>query len=87
MLCLYIDELLITSSDEGYITKFYVDLMKKLEMNNLSVMTYFFGIEFHKFKKGLLVRQRRYAFEILKKFEMEHCKVEATLVEPRLQLL
>lgn len=47
-------------------------------------MTYFLGIEFHKSKKRLLMHQRRYAFEILRKFEMKHCNDAITLAEPRL---
>ncbi|XP_050896265.1 uncharacterized mitochondrial protein AtMg00810-like [Lathyrus oleraceus] len=60
--------------------------MTKFEMTDLGLITYFLGIEFHKFKKGLLMHQRRYALEILKKFEMEHCNAVITPVEQRLQL-
>lgn len=41
-------------------------------------MAYFLGIEFHKFEKGLLVHKKRYALEIFKKFDMEHCNVDIT---------
>lgn len=60
--------------------------MKEFEMTGLCCMTYFLGIEFHKSKKGLLMRQRRYALEILKKYEMEHCNMAITSAEPRLQM-
>lgn len=53
-------------------------------MTDLGLMTYFLGIEFHKSEKGLLMHQMRYSLEILKKFEMEHCKVKTTYAEPRL---
>ena len=52
--------------------------MKEFEMTDLGLMTYFLDIEFHKSEKGLLVHQRRYDVEILKKFEMEHCNVVIT---------
>lgn len=32
------------------------------------------------------MHQRRYALEILKKFEKEHCNVDITPTEPRLPL-
>lgn len=60
--------------------------MKDFEMTYFSLMTYFLGIEFHKSKKRLLMHQRRYALDILKKFEMEHYNVVITPIEPRLQL-
>lgn len=47
-------------------------------MDDLDLMTYFFDIEFHKYEKGLLMHQMRYALEILKKFEMENCNVAIT---------
>lgn len=88
ILFLYVDDLLITDSNEGYISKFKGGLMKKFEMTDLGHMTYFFGIDFHKSKKGLLMHQRRYALEILKKkTEMEHRNISITHVfEPRMQL-
>ncbi|XP_058757281.1 uncharacterized mitochondrial protein AtMg00810-like [Vicia villosa] len=49
-------------------------------------MTYFLGIKLHKSKRGLLMHQKRYALEILKKCDMEHCNATITPVEPRLQL-
>lgn len=52
-------------------------------MGNLS---YFLGIEFYKSSRGLMIHQRRYAKEILKRFEMEDCNVTSTPAEPRLQL-
>lgn len=67
ILYIYVDDLLITSNDEDYITKLKGELMKEFEMTDLDHMTYFLGIEFHKSKKGLLMHQRRYALEILKK--------------------
>lgn len=60
--------------------------MKKYEMTDLCLITYFLGIEFYKSKKGLNMHQRTYAFEILKKFEIKHCKVVVTPAKPRMQL-
>lgn len=52
ILCLYVDDLLITGRNEGYIIEFKGDLMKEFEMIDLGLMTYFLGIEFHKSEKG-----------------------------------
>ena len=84
ILCLYVDNLLITGSNEKCISKFKSELMEEFEMTYLSLMTYFFGIEFHKSKRGLLMHQRRYALEILKKFETEHDNAVISPAEPSL---
>lgn len=60
--------------------------MKEFEMTDLGFMTYFLSIELYKFERRQLMHQRRYALEILKKFEMDLCNVIITLDEPRLQL-
>lgn len=51
------------------------DLMKEFDMTDLVHITYFLGIEFQKTSKGLLMHPKRYALEILKKFEMEQYNV------------
>lgn len=86
ILCLYVDDLLITGSKGKCISKFKSGLMKEYEITYLGLMTYFLGIELHQSKRGLLMHQRIYAIEILNKFEMEHCNVAISPVEPRPQL-
>ena len=86
ILCLYVDDLLITGSCEKYISKFKEELMGEFEMSDLGSMKYFLGIEFQKTKLGLLMHQRRYAMEILKRCDMEHCNAATTPAEARLQL-
>lgn len=82
ILCIYVKDFFITSSDKGFISRFKGELMKEFEMTDLDLMTYFLCIEFYKSKKGLLMHQSRHALEILKKFEIEHCNVAITPNEP-----
>ena len=49
ILCLYIDDLLMTGNNRKCIKS---ELMKEFEMYELGLMTYFIGIEFHKSKRG-----------------------------------
>ncbi|CAJ2661986.1 unnamed protein product [Trifolium pratense] len=86
LLCLYVDDLLITGSNEAQISKFKVDMMKEFEMVDLGHISYFLGIEFQKTSEGLILHQRKYASEILKRFEMDKCNPALTPSEPRLQL-
>lgn len=81
----YVGDLLIIGRDENFFFKFKIGLMKEFEMTDLGLMTYFLSIEFYNSKKRLLMPQTRYALEILKKFEMKHCNIVITPIEPRLQ--
>ena len=42
-------------------------------MFDLGDISYFLGIKFYKTNRGLMMCQRRYAGEILKRFKMEEC--------------
>ena len=70
ILCLYVDDLLITGSCKKEIEDFKGDLNKEFEMSDLGDISYFLGIEFYKSGRGLMMHQRRYADKILKRFEM-----------------
>ncbi|PNX79093.1 putative copia-type polyprotein [Trifolium pratense] len=83
VICLYVDDLLITGSNESYISEFKSDLRKGFEMTDLGHMTYFLGIEFLRNEQGILMHQTRYASEILKRFEMDKCNVALSPAEPR----
>ncbi|GAU23070.1 hypothetical protein TSUD_183690 [Trifolium subterraneum] len=80
------DGLLITSGNEKETSDFKLELMREFEMTDLGHISYFLGIEFYKSSRGLLMRQRRYASEVLKSFEMDNCNYAVTPSEPRLQL-
>ncbi|KAK2359746.1 putative mitochondrial protein [Trifolium repens] len=86
VLCLYVDDLLITGSDEGCISEFKEELKREFEMTDLGHISYFLGIEFLRTENGILLHQSRYASEILKKFEMDKCNVVLSPAEPRFQL-
>jgi hypothetical protein len=86
ILCLYVDDLLITGSDEKEISDFKIELMREFEMTDLGYISYFLGIEFYKSSRGLLMYQKRYASEVLKRFDMVNCNHAVTPAEVRLQL-
>lgn len=46
IICLYVDDLLITGTDEAYIKCVKSKLMKEFEMFDLGNLSYFLGIEF-----------------------------------------
>lgn len=84
ILCLYVDNLLITGSCKKKIEDFKHDLSKEFEMSYLGNFSYFLGIKFYKSDRGLMMHQRRYTGETLKRFEKQDCNLTSTSVESRL---
>ena len=86
ILCIYVDDLLITGSCKKEIKDFKGDLNKEFKMSDLGDISYFLGIELYKSGRGLMMHQRRYEGEILKRFEMQEYNPTSTLAESKLQL-
>ncbi|PNX90300.1 copia-type polyprotein, partial [Trifolium pratense] len=75
IICLYVDDLLVTGSDSSEIEKFKATVNKEFEMIDLgSLLSYFLGLEFVKTSKGMIMHQQKHAMEILDRFEMNECK-------------
>ncbi|XP_031258739.1 uncharacterized protein LOC116116829 [Pistacia vera] len=53
-------------------------MQSEFEMTDLGEMTYFLGMEINQSADGIFVCQRKYANEILKKFNMENCNPVST---------
>jgi hypothetical protein len=87
VISLYVDDLLITGSNDGLIKNLMNELKKDFEMTDLGMMKYFLGMEVDQSDKGIFVCQQRYAREILKKFHMENCKPVNTPLVQNLKLL
>lgn len=78
--------MLVTGSCKKKIKDFKSDLSKEFKISDLDKISHFLGIKFYKSGRGLMLHQRRYASEILKRFKMEDCNATSTPAEPRLQL-
>jgi len=68
-----------------------VDELKKemkqvFEMTDLGLMTYFLGMEVKQNQHEVFICQKKYAREILKKFQMDECKLMSTLMNPKEKL-
>ncbi|KAL4340682.1 hypothetical protein GQ457_08G019310 [Hibiscus cannabinus] len=75
---LYVDDLLVTGSNQLLIRQFKEEMKKGFEMNDLGKMSYFLGMEIVQLQQGIFICQRKYAIEVLKKFRMENCKTVST---------
>ena len=70
----YVDDLLVTGSNEKLVKEFKAEMLKVFEMTDLGLMSYFLGIEVKQDHDGVFISQKKYAKEILNKFHMEECK-------------
>jgi len=71
---LYVDDLLVTGSNKAMVNQFMQEMETKFEMSDLGEMSYFLGMEIHQATAGIFISQRKYAWDILKRFKMERCK-------------
>ncbi|XP_024163997.1 uncharacterized mitochondrial protein AtMg00810-like [Rosa chinensis] len=60
--------------------------MAEFEMTDLGLLHYFLGIEVVQSATGIFIMQKKYAVEILDRFEMKTCNSVGTPIEPGLKL-
>ena len=58
-----------------------------LEMSDLGRLTYFLGMEFTEDAEGLVMHQRKYASDILKRFNMSDCNPSSSPAETNVKLV
>lgn len=78
VISLYVDDLLVTGNNVELIQQFKDDMLQVFEMTDLGEMSYFLGMEVEQKNGEIFISQRKYAKEILKKFNMESCKSMST---------
>lgn len=68
IICLYVDDLMLTGSNMQDIEEFKSVMKSEFEMTDLGKLAYFLGMEILITSKGLILHQTKYAIEILKNF-------------------
>ncbi|GAU23292.1 hypothetical protein TSUD_237460 [Trifolium subterraneum] len=86
LIYLYVDDLLITGSNKNCIEKFKGRLKNEFEMSDLGKLNYFLGLEFLYEPNGIMLHQKKYIADVLKRFHMEHCNEAETPMEANLKL-
>ncbi|CAJ2662166.1 unnamed protein product [Trifolium pratense] len=86
VICLYVDDLLVTGSSVEFIQQFKDDMKQVFEMSDLGEMSYFLGMEVEQKNGDIFICQRKYAKDMLKKFNMENCKSMSTPMCPKEKL-
>ncbi|XP_014524196.1 uncharacterized protein LOC106780425 [Vigna radiata var. radiata] len=87
IICLYVDDLLVAGSNPTYINEFKKIMEAEFEMTDLGKLTYFLGMEFTYTIVGLMLHQRKYAGELLKRFNMTLCNAAKGPMEANLKLM
>lgn len=86
LVCLYVDDLLVTGSSTQEIENFKMKMKDELKMADLSSLGYFLEMEFMQIKDGMFMHQRKYILETLERFNLKNCNNTSTPVMANLKL-
>ena len=70
----YVDDIIVASSTEQATSVLLQDLKEQFALKDLGDLHYFLGIEVHKTNGGILLKQEKYATDLLKRVGMVDCK-------------
>ena len=73
-LVVYVDDIVITGSDQDGIQKLKQHLFTHFQTKNLGKLKYFMGIEIAQSSSSVVISQRKYALDILEEIGMLDCK-------------
>jgi hypothetical protein len=81
ILFLYVDELILTSSDSKILNHVKTNLKKKFEMTGLGFLHYFLGLQVLRTNEGIFLSQSKYTCDLLRRFHMDDCKPTPSLFQ------
>ena len=84
ILLLYVDDILLTGSDEDLLKSLLTALKERFAMKNLGTPHYFVGIEIESHSGGIFLHQHAYAQDILHQASMSECNPMPTPLLVRL---
>ena len=82
-LVVYVDDIVITSSDQDGIQKLKQHLFTHFQTKDLEKLKYFLRIEITQSSLGVILSQRKYALDILEETGMLDCKPVDTPMDPK----
>ncbi|RVW88631.1 Retrovirus-related Pol polyprotein from transposon RE1 [Vitis vinifera] len=86
-LVVYVDDIVITGSDQDGIQKLEQHLFTHFQTKGLGKLKYFLGIEIAQSSSGVVISQRKYALDILEETGMLDCKPVDTPMDPNVKLV
>ncbi|XP_016706152.1 uncharacterized mitochondrial protein AtMg00810-like [Gossypium hirsutum] len=78
IVCLYVDDIIYTSSSNFLIDEFKSQMINGFEMSDMGLLHYFLGFKVHQAKNGIYISQRKYAKDLLSNFGTLNCKPTTT---------
>jgi hypothetical protein len=85
-LLLYVDDIILTASSTELLRRTISALQREFAMKDLGPLDHFLGITVERRPDGLLLHQRTYTFDVLKRAVMTDCKPYSTLVDLKAKL-
>ena len=86
-LVVYVDDIVITGSDQDDIQKLKQHLFTHFQTKDLGKLKYFLGIEIAQSSSGVVLSQRKYALDILEETGMLDYKPVDTPMDPNVKLV
>ena len=86
-LVVYVDDIVITGSDQDGIQKLKQHLFTHFQTKDLGKLKYFLGIEIAQSSSAVVLSQRKYALDILEETGMLDCKPVDTPMDPNVKLV
>lgn len=83
---LYVDDLIFTGNCEKMINNFKESMKRNFDMTDLGKMRYFLGVEILQREEGIYICQRKFAKEVLERFEMSTCNGVNNPIVPGVKL-
>lgn len=74
VVCLYVDDIIYTSSSEKLMEEFKFKMVNEFEMTDIGRLKYFLGLEVGQRGNGISVSQKKYVNDLLQRFGMVNCK-------------
>jgi Reverse transcriptase (RNA-dependent DNA polymerase)/gag-polypeptide of LTR copia-type/Integrase core domain/GAG-pre-integrase domain/Domain of unknown function (DUF4219)/Zinc knuckle len=87
LVCIYVDDMIYMGSNQDLIEKFKESMKRKFEMTDLGVLKYFLGLEVTQDDEGIFVSQRKYAKDLLSKFNLGNCNAVSTPMNAKEKLI
>ena len=82
ILIVYVDDIVMTGSDEAELSRLKVFLAQQFEIKDLGNLKYFLGMEVARSSKGIVISQRKYVLDLLAETGLSGCKPAATPMDP-----
>lgn len=78
----YVDDLIFIGNDNMMIAKFKSSMKQEFDMTDLGKMKYFLGVEVIQKKEGIFITQKKYAQDLLEKFNLEDANAVKNPIVP-----